>query len=282
MMIEKMKHIVILAAVLLSAGAVQAHDSAATEAAEAAEALAAADTAALSVTLPPEALWDKANTAYVNADYGAAAEFYKAILAQGLVSTKLYYNLGNASFKAGAVGEAVLYYNKALRLSPSDKDIRYNLEVAEEFVKDDIDAVPEFFLATWMRTLRRSLGAAVWGVISLAALVLALSAGLVYLLSSRLRLRKTGFWCGVVSMAIFAAATAFTVVEHRAMRSSGEAIVMKPSVAVKSSPDRSATDLFILHEGTKVFQGERLDSWCEITIADGKKGWIECRAIEEI
>jgi len=275
MKIEMMKHIVILAAMLLFSGAVQAQEPVA-------DAPAAADTVALSVPLPPEALWDKANTAYVNADYEVAAEFYKAILAQGLVSTKLYYNLGNASFKAGSIGEAVLYYNKALRLSPSDKDIRYNLEVAEEFVKDDIDAVPEFFLAAWMRALRRSLGAVAWGIVSLVALVSALSAGLVYLLSSRLRLRKTGFWCGAVSMAIFAMATAFTVAEHRAVRHSGEAIVMSASVAVKSSPDRSATDLFILHEGTKVFQGERLESWCEITIADGKKGWIESRAIEEI
>ena len=52
--------------------------------------------------------------------------------------------------------------------------------------------------------------------------------------------------------------------------------------AVKSSPDKSATDLFVLHEGTLVEITDRLDNWCEITIADGKKGWLECKTVETI
>ena len=57
---------------------------------------------------------------------------------------------------------------------------------------------------------------------------------------------------------------------------------MAASTAVKSSPDKSATDLFVLHEGTLVKISDRLEGWCEITIADGKKGWLECRTIERI
>ena len=60
------------------------------------------------------------------------------------------------------------------------------------------------------------------------------------------------------------------------------AVVMTASSAVKSSPDKSATDLFVLHEGTVVTITDRLDGWCEVVIADGKKGWLECRKIETI
>ena len=54
------------------------------------------------------------------------------------------------------------------------------------------------------------------------------------------------------------------------------------STAVKSSPDKSSTDLFVLHEGTVVTITDRLDGWCEVVIADGKKGWVEGRKIEII
>ena len=57
---------------------------------------------------------------------------------------------------------------------------------------------------------------------------------------------------------------------------------MSSSAAIKSAPDRSATDLFILHEGTTVRITDELDRWCEVTIADGKKGWVERSKIETI
>ena len=60
------------------------------------------------------------------------------------------------------------------------------------------------------------------------------------------------------------------------------AVVLRDAVAVKSSPDQNSTDLFILHEGTKVEISDRLNGWCEITIADGKKGWMECSTFETI
>lgn len=61
-----------------------------------------------------------------------------------------------------------------------------------------------------------------------------------------------------------------------------QAVVMSSAISVKSSPDRSATDLFVLHEGTKVRIATEIDGWYEIVIADGKKGWTESRNIEQI
>lgn len=230
----------------------------------------------------PDRLWDRANTAYVNGDYHTATEIYGELLARGLSSVKLYYNLGNACFKEGRLGEAILNYRRALRRAPGNDDIRYNLGVAEARTKDNIEEIPEFFLAKWLRDVRHTMSCTAWSLFSLAALVCALGLFLVYLLARRLSLRKTGFYGTMAAAVVFMLTTWFALGERREMLDDSQAVVMSLSTAVKSSPDRSATDLFVLHEGTLVEITNRLDGWCEITIADGKKGWLESKTIETI
>lgn len=232
--------------------------------------------------LSPEQLWDRANTAYINNDYHAAAEAYEQILARGLTSMKLYYNLANAYFKEGRLGKSILFYHRALRLAPGNDDIRYNLGVAEARTKDNIDRIPEFFVTQWMRDVRHLMSCTAWSLFSLAALVCALALFLLYLLAPRLSLRKTGFYGTLVAVAVFMLTSWFAMGERREMLDDTKAVVMSASTAVKSSPDKSATDIFVLHEGTLVEITARLDNWCEITIADGKKGWLESRTIETI
>ena len=227
-------------------------------------------------------LWDRANTAYINADYRTAIENYERILERGMASAKLYYNLANACFKSDRLGEAIVGYRRALRLAPGDEDIRYNLGVARARTKDNIEAIPEFFAKAWLRSLRHTMGCTAWSVVSLAALAVMLGCLLCYLLSQRIALRKAGFYGMLVAFAVCVATTWCALAERREMLDRDEAVVMVPSTAVKSSPDRSATDLFVLHEGTEVRVTGRLEPWCEIVIADGKKGWVEQHKIEAI
>ena len=102
------------------------------------------------------------------------------------------------------------------------------------------------------------------------------------LLAQRLSLRKAGFYGTVVAVLLCMLTTWFALGERREMLDDTSAVVMTASTAVKSSPDKSSTDLFVLHEGTVVTITNRLDDWCEVVIADGKKGWLECRKIETI
>ena len=194
----------------------------------------------------PALLWDQANTAYINGDYRAAAETYEELLAQGLVSVKLCYNLS----------------------------------VAEARTKDNIERIPEFFLVAWLRSVRHTMGCTAWTILSLLFLTCALGFFLFFLLAQRLSWRKTGFYGTLVAAVLFVTATLFAAAERRGMLDRTSAVVMPASAAVKSSPDNSATDLFLLHEGTVVTITDRLDDWCEIVIDDGKKGWIENRKIE--
>lgn len=228
------------------------------------------------------ALWEQANAAYVEGDFRQAAAAYSALVEAGWGSEKLYYNLANACFKESRLGEAILYYRRALRLSPGNEDIRYNLSVAEARTKDTIQQIPELFLVTWLRAVRHTMGCTGWSILSLVLLACGLGWALLYLLAQRLALRKTGFYGTLASLLLFVVATAFAAGERREMRDESQAVVMTASMSVKSSPDHAATDLFVLHEGTVVEITNRMAAWCEIAIADGKKGWVEARKIEVI
>ena len=230
----------------------------------------------------PDELWQAANTAYNAGNYAQAEECYTRIVEQGLHSAALYYNLANAHFKQDELGKALLYYNRALRLRPNDEDIRHNLEYAEQSTKDSIEEIPEFFLKTWIKSLRGALSCTAWSILSLVMLIAALSFGLLYLLAQRLSLRKTGFYLMAVTALLFVITTAFAWSERNMLIKRSEAIVMDSAVSIKSSPDRSATELFVLHEGTKVTIGEAIEGWAEVRIADGRKGWIEEERIERI
>ena len=239
---------------------------------------------ALSVSASPTSTerWEMGNKAYIEGNYDKAIEEYQAILEGGEYSMKLYYNLANAYFKSGANGKAILYYNKALRIAPSQEDIRHNLALAEAQTKDRITAIPEFFLNRWLRTVRNSMSCLAWSVLSLVALGVLLAFVLLFLLASHLRWRKMGFYGAMCSFVLFVALTSFAVSSRNDMLLHDEAIVMGSAISVKSSPDRSATDLFVLHEGTKVKVLSEIDEWVEVVIADGKKGWTESKNIEEI
>lgn len=226
--------------------------------------------------------WEMGNKAYMEGAYDKAIEEYCAILEGGEYSLELYYNLANSYFKMENIGKAILYYNKALRIAPSQEDVLHNLAIAETRTKDKITAVPEFFLHRWMRVVRNSVSCNAWGALSVLFFALILTFVLLFLLASRLGVRKAGFYGALCSLLLFVATTAFAISSRNDILTKDEAVVMSSAISVKSSPDRSATDLFVLHEGTKLRIVAEFDEWIEVVIADGKKGWTERKNIETI
>ena len=227
-------------------------------------------------------LWNMANTAYSNGNFRAAIQMYDSIVTLGMVSPKLYYNMGNAYFKEDKLGMAILCYNRSLRLDPADSDTRHNLAVATSRIKDSIEAVPEFFLKTWVRSVRLCLGSNGWAVLSLIFFALLLAGLMLYLLPRNLTKRKAGFGIAALSLLLFVVSVSFAAAAKREAEKSSQAVVMSSAAPVKSSPDNSSMDIFILHEGTVVKVHNTLNDWREISIADGKKGWISAKSIETI
>lgn len=232
--------------------------------------------------LSRDTLWSRANAAYSNGNYRQAVDLYDALLAEGVHSGKLYYNLGNSWFKQGRMGKAILNYNRALLLDPTDEDTQYNLAMANARIVDKIDTVPEFFLKSWLRDLGLLLSSDTWAVLGLVFLGVAFAATILWLLSNTLALRKLGFYGGLVSLVFCLTATFYAHYQRTRLLHGTEAVVMNLVAPVKSSPGAGSKDIFVLHEGTKVRMLEQLDGWTEIVLSDGNKGWIASNAIEAI
>ncbi|MDR1556194.1 MAG: tetratricopeptide repeat protein [Tannerellaceae bacterium] len=224
----------------------------------------------------------EAETVYTQEDYTKAIELYREILTTYGESAEVYYNLGNAYYKAGKIAPAVLYYERALLIDPGDADIRFNLEMARQKTVDKIEPIGDFFLVKWFDAVQNRGAADSWarlGIICFLAFIVCL---LLFFFSRWTYMRKLGFYSGLVFLVLVVATNIFAGNQKREMVNHTAAIVFSPTVTVKSSPNQSGTDLFILHEGTKVSIRNTLGEWYEIELEDGNVGWMPAKDIEII
>ena len=230
-----------------------------------------------------DSLWTAGVQAYTDGKFSDASAAWTAIEESGQKSAKLYYNLGNAWFKQGNYTKAILNYERALRLDPSYSDARYNLEFTGNFVQDKIEPVPEFILKSVAGKVCYLMGSNAWAVIFLVLLAAALVMGLLFLLGPSAGKRRAGFYCGIVLLLLSAGALGFSVWQKSDSVKTDAAIVMAPVVSVKSSPSEgSSKDLFVIHEGTKVTILDEVGEWKNISLADGRQGWIVSDNLEVI
>ena len=230
-----------------------------------------------------DSLWTAGVQAYTDGKFADASTAWTSIEESGQKSAKLYYNLGNAWFKQGNYPKAILNYERALRLDPSYSDARYNLEFTSNFVQDKIEPVPEFILKSVARKVCYVMGSNAWAVIFLVLLAAALVMGLLFLLGSSVGKRRAGFYCGIVLLLLSAGALSFSIWQKSDSVKTDTAIVMSPVSSVKSSPSSgSSKDLFVIHEGTKVTILDEVGTWKNISLADGRQGWIPAADLEVI
>lgn len=223
-----------------------------------------------------------ADSAYVHEHYQQAAQLYEQLLKKG-VSPDLYYNLGNSYYRMDNFTKAVLNYERALLLSPGDKDIRFNLQMARSKTIDKIVPESEMFFVTWYRSLVNLQSVDAWAQMALIALAIAIVLALAYLFGNAVWLRKIGFFGGLLFVVLFLASNLFAWQQKRAIMNRTGAVIIHSAVTVKSTPSKNGTDLFILHEGTKVnITDGSMRSWKKVRVADGKEGWLETNQIEII
>lgn len=229
----------------------------------------------------PADLYHEGNRLYQEGDFEGAAARYQAVLEAGMESAALHYNLGNAHFRLGRLADAVVAYERAVRLDPGNADARANLALIAERLQDRIEPLPRFWLLAafdgWMRLLPRGVLDAVAG-----ASYALLGAALVLLVLRRPRRGRAA-----VRRSAYAFAAAFVVLGATLLaRETGfgraeEAVVVSAEVRVRSAPSaEGGLTVFTLHEGAKVRIDRRSGDWAEIVLADGKVGWLELDALE--
>lgn len=230
-----------------------------------------------------DSLWTTANQAYMEGRWADAVADYEMISGMGLESAALFCNTGDAYFKDGNIPMAILYYERALKLDPSYEDARYNLELLNNIIQDRIDPVPDFILKVWAKDICYVMDSDAWAVCFLVLLALTLAFALLFILGATAAGRRTGFFAGIVTLLLAIASLSFSLWQKNDYMSADDAIVMRPVTSVKSSPSAEAsTDLFILHEGTKVRILDTVGNWNNIELADGRQGWILSKDIEII
>ncbi len=222
----------------------------------------------------PRQLMDRGNEAYKRGDFGKAAECYNAVLASGVESAALYYNLGNACYRLDEMGAAILNYERALRMEPGFRDARQNLELANSKTEDHIAPLPEFFLSAWGRAVVGWLSPRGWRLVVLAVLLSLGAAVAGFFLLRAYAARKRSLFAAAALAALLLLSIGCAIASSARHNRHSSAIITQPMVVVKSSPEVSSIDKFILHEGSKVEITETLGNWYRITIADGNKGWL--------
>lgn len=225
---------------------------------------------------------EQAEQMYREGKYQEAAELYQKILAEGQESSKLYYNLGNTYYKMGENTQAILNYERALLLDPSDGMARYNLRMAQQAVVDKIEILPELFLVRWYKGMVTYFSADQWGYISVGLFILFLVMAALFFYSGRVGVKKTGFIVGIISFLLTLATVFFATLQERRISQRDYAIITTPSVTVKGAPDHSGTDLFLIHEGLKVQVIGQLGDWYNVRLADGNEGWVTKSDLEKI
>ena len=182
--------------------------------------------------------------------------------------------------QGGSIG---ILTSGALLLNPGDNDIRFNLKLANTKTVDKITPVSEIFFVTWFRSLSNVMSEHGWSVLGILTFLLALCMLALYIFARKISLKKLGFILAIISIIVCAFANIFASMQKAELLNRDHAIVMAASVTVRSTPNESGTELFILHEGTKIqIKDNTMKEWKEIRLEDGNEGWIQTSAIEVI
>ena len=225
---------------------------------------------------------NRADSAYQQETYTDAIALYEQVVANGNEGATLFYNLGNAYYKIGENAKALLWYERALKLDPSDEDIQHNIAFVNRKIIDKIDAVPETLFAQWWRKIANLMNERQWAILSIiGSFLLFLSIG-AYLFSRSGGLRTTGFVTFWISIIIIVFSVIFANKQKEKATQHTEAIVMDLVVDAKNAPNAAGKNLFVIHEGLKVQITNEMNGWVEIRLPNGEKGWIARNSIEKI
>jgi tetratricopeptide (TPR) repeat protein len=229
-----------------------------------------------------DSLFAVANKYYQDNAFGKAIEVYQQIIKTEIQTPEVLYNLGNAYYKNKNLGYAILYYEKAKLLVPNDDDINQNLAIANARIVDKIDVIPDFFIMRWILKLVNLLSTNNWAILSVVLFMVMLVLFLLYFFSGTRWVKRIGFYSAVAILLLSVLAFWCSFRRAETITGNAAAIVVEPSVSIKSSPDTEGNNVFVLHEGTRVMIIDSIENWKNIKLTDGNKGWVERKAIEPI
>lgn len=225
--------------------------------------------------------FEQGNEAYKQGEYEAALAFYQKAdsIANGVA---IDYNLGNVYFKLDKLPQSILHYERVLKYDPGHADARHNLKLANTKIVDRIKVLPKSKIEIWWNEFRFGMGPDAWALVSILLAFLSVALIICYFLPLSRNMRRFGFFTGIIGviLTVLAIALAQSSEDHRDTHHT--AIVFTDKVDVKSEPREQATNVFVLHAGTKIELLEPEADWYKVKIASGNQGWIKKSDLEKI
>jgi hypothetical protein len=220
-------------------------------------------------------LYAEGNVLYREGLFEEARQRYLAATETGVRDARLFYNLGNSCFKSERLGEAVLWYERALHLAPRDQDVLANLRFLRRVKRDqdpadDGDVIYRLYL---LPTLNELFAATSLGLFGL-------------LLCACWRLwRRPGMSAQVVivglGLSVFGVGIVTGARLHRELTLT-EAVVLVEEGTARSGPESAQTSVFVVHEGTKVVVERREAGWLLVRLTNGLGGWLPADVVTVI
>ena len=229
-----------------------------------------------------DAAFRSANHAYSRKDYKQAQIAYLQLINKGYQSDALYYNMGNACYKTGDIASALLYYERARKLSPGDDAINFNISLANSKTVDRADIVPEFFLTRWWEKIILSFSSGALAVISILLFFIASVSLIVYLFSGSFAVKKYSFFASIAifTVGLIVVSTAAKQVQY--FHNHKEAIVFESVLPIKNKPGTKSETVFEVHSGTKIGVLKSTGGWLKVRLLNGHEGWVQAASVREI
>lgn len=233
-----------------------------------------------SLSLGHTANFVKGNEYYESGDYEKAIESYSSVIAQGVHSAELYYNLGNAHYRNGEIGKAIWAYESALKIDPDHEDALYNLEFANAQTVEKLDTSRLGF-GHWLHSLLFSSNINFWAWMSIICAIIFSFFGILFIKSKSRSSRNLS----LISSTLFTLGLIFSLAVgyfHKDYLHSGnDGVIVTRQVNVLMAPIEDAGISYKLGEGARVELVSEEKEWIQINL-NGNKGWVQKKDIWEI
>ena len=230
----------------------------------------------------PTEKFNSANKSYQAKKYSESIQLYEDLRKEGYQSVELYYNLGNSYYQNNQIGSAILNYERALTLDRGNKDVKFNLNLAQAKQKDELSEIPGFFLSSWWNGLKNTASSTTWGVIGLLLLWAGVGGLIFWLLGKERAVRKKGFIAGLSILFLCILPFLLSFGRKKTEQDSGVAILIEKEIPVRSAPDKESVDILLLHEGAKLDILDQIGEWYKVRLINGEEGWLPIAALEKI
>jgi len=221
----------------------------------------------------PEEIFARGNAAYERGRYEEAAEAYRTVLDYGFRDARVEYNLGNAAFKLGRLGESVLHYERALRLDPTDEDALGNLAFARTRCADRVEMPETAAPLRIVRSIQNRVGPDRQAV-TLLAVVWLLAALLAWCGGRPGGWNATAGWLLSALLFLGVIVTASWYATSVRLERTRLAVVLQGAVDVLAGPDQNNASIFTVHEGLTLEVVSERQEWFQVSLPNGLNGWV--------